>query len=414
MIDYINAKIVNIDTCILTQNKLLNFCIDMNPDTGELQNGKGQYHKVAEYNNLRFYIYQKGAIYLKGSLHKYWNGGEHNYNDFDTLAMLEVLKDIETKFHIKPENLELHQCEIGVNITPPYKTAKLLKYCFMHRKQVFKNNAVPKHGNYIQCEHSQYIIKIYDKAKQYRSKGIYKGANEILRFEVKYCKMQKLKEIGVYTMQNLINIDFTKCIQILVKEWQNVLFYDFTIHSDSKRIANYCNPLYWQNLNTSNYNKHKKILLELVKTNSQNLQKQIETIIQNKGNQLIKKGARIDRKNQQINKPILLQEGARIDTLYILSKRTPPRSKNTCIITGLNIEMQKQSFLLSVTGIRHYLQHDIQTYELLKIRFLSDYWKHADTETQIHEIYHNIRNEYTNLKNKQKKIYTENQKQLFT
>ena len=149
--------------------------------------------------------------------------------------------------------------------------------------------------------------------------------------------------------------------------------------------------------------------------NSDNIQNQIAMIIQNKGIELIKGGARIDRNNKQLNEPILLQGGARIDTLYILSKRTPPRSKTTCIITGLNIEMQKQnSFLLSVSGLRYYMEHDTKTFELLKSKYLTDYWRNSDIETQINEMYHNIRNRYNNLKNKQKKIYTENQKQLFT
>lgn len=109
--------------------------------------------------------------------------------------------------------------------------------------------------------------------------------------------------------------------------------------------------------------------------------------------------------------------GVIFDPLYILSIRTPhpEPNKHICRITGIDISMQrKNSFLLSISGLNYYYENDKKTFELIKQKFLTNYWSNTDFKTQIHEIYHNIRNRYNNLKIKQKRLYSDNQMQLFT
>ncbi|MBK6821528.1 MAG: hypothetical protein IPG87_00430 [Saprospiraceae bacterium] len=66
--------------------------------------GKGLIPEMtAEYKNLDFEIFKNGAVYLKGSLHVFWNDGIHNYNDFGIEGLKTVLKELETKFGIIPE-----------------------------------------------------------------------------------------------------------------------------------------------------------------------------------------------------------------------------------------------------------------------------------------------------------------------
>ena len=59
---------------------------------------------------------------VEESLHKYWNNGEHNFNDFNLEALDSVLDDLKLKFRIQPQHLFLTQIETGVNINPNYKT----------------------------------------------------------------------------------------------------------------------------------------------------------------------------------------------------------------------------------------------------------------------------------------------------
>lgn len=417
MIDFVKLYIPIKYKDSLLKNELLDFRTPTNIHTGECGASKNKKIRslceTAEYKGMKFKI-NECSIFISGSLHKYMNNGEHNYNDFRYTDFIEVLQDIENKFCINPYDMCINQIEIGINIQPPYKTKDILKHCFMHRKKEFKNNAVPQHGNYKQAEHTQYIIKIYDKAKQYRNKGIYTGTNEILRFEIKYRKTEKLQtDCGlIKTIYDVINTDFSIFTNLLVKEWTQVLFYDYTINSDSKRILNYKNPLYWQELKTK-YHKHKTILQELIKNHSENIPQQIANCIQKKGEFLNNRGVIFDRKcNTEKN-----HRGVIFDTLYILSIRTPhpEPNKHICRITGIDISMQrKNSFLLSISGLNYYYENDKKTFELIKQKFLTNYWSNTDFKTQIHEIYHNIRNRYNNLKIKQKRLYSDNQMQLFT
>ena len=75
--------------------------------------------------------------------------------------------------------------------------------------------------------------------------------------------------------------------------------------------------------------------------------------------------------------------------------------------------MQKDSLLLSHTGIKYYKKTDAKVYNEIKRKYLSTKWVDADIETQIKELAHNIRNTYNNRNIKQNRIYPENQYKMF-
>ena len=134
MIDFIKTLLINVNVLELQNNSKLNFCVPVNPTTGEMRtktkNGKkAMPYLNAYFRGIEFRIYESGSVYVSGSLHKYWNHGGHNYNDFDLNALTCVLNDIQETFNIKPQQLVLKQLEIGVNFIPPYPTKDLLKYC---------------------------------------------------------------------------------------------------------------------------------------------------------------------------------------------------------------------------------------------------------------------------------------------
>jgi hypothetical protein len=78
-------------------------------------------------------------------------------------------------------------------------------------------------------------------------------------------------------------------------------------------------------------------------------------------------------------------------------------STRRCLVTGLDISMQKEdSKFLCTSGVNYYQEYQPETWEELKKR-LSPKWKDAPTEKQIEEIHHSIRNEYHNKKNNTKR-----------
>lgn len=409
LIDFIKIIIKNLNPAILEANPLLDFYDNINLSTGEIKttNRTGQKitpYKNAFYNGLEFKIYETGLIILSGSLHKYWNSGAHNYNDFNLEAFICVLNDLKHKFNITPEQCILKCLEVGINIIPPIPTNLFLDYCFLHKTKPFEYQKNSDEGKYKQVQHSQYIIKIYNKALHYISKGFdIKG--EIMRFEIKYTKMQKLNERGIYNLQDLANYGLHNFKDELLNEFNNILFYDNTIQSNSRSISHYKNPLYWIELlcNKPNdlFNYHRNHLRKLTSTTSQKIQSQTSEIMSKK----------IDFLNTNTTQ---------IDPLIILSKHvvltnTIISENILCEVTKINISMQKNdSILLSHTGLKYYYKNDKKVFEQIKRRYLSKRWSSSDFETQIKEIAHNIRNAKSNQGIKQDRIYKPQQVNLLS
>lgn len=403
LIDYIKILIKDLNPSILEANPLLCFFDNINLTTGELKTINRNGNKVAPsknayYNGFEFKIYDTGTITLSGSLHKYWNSGAHNYNDFNNKAILFALSDLNTKFDIEPKQCVLKCLEIGINITPPIPTNEILDNCLLHKTKPFEYQKNSSEGKYKQVQHSQYIIKIYNKALHYKSKG-FDIDNEIMRFEIKYTKMQKLNEKGIYNLQDLINYDLQNFKVEVLNEWKNVLYFDNTTRIDTlsktikKRLLEYSNPNYWtgliNNKQTENFKNHRKQLKEITTKNSNNIQKLISKTINDK----------VDFLNIKTT---------RIDTLTILSKRVV--FSNVCKVTGINISMQRDnSILLSHTGLKYYFKTDKKIFEQIKRTYLSEKWFNSSFEIQIKEIAHNIRNRSSNRNIKQKRIYQPSQ-----
>lgn len=408
LIDFIKIIIKELNPAILEANPLLDFFDNINLSTGEIKttNRAGQIikpFKNAFYNGLEFKIYDTGHVTLSGSLHKYWNSGAHNYNDFNFEAFLYALSDLKQKFDITPAQCILKCLEIGINIIPPIPTNQFLDYCFLHKTKPFEYQKNSDEGKYKQVQHSQYIIKIYNKALHYKKN--FEIDTEIMRFEIKYTKMQKLNERGIFTLQDLANYGLHNFKDELLNEFNNILFYDNTIQSKSRSISNYKNPLYWIELlskpTKTNYYKHKGILKNLTSYNSDKIQIQTTEIMSKK----------IDFLNSR---------GASFDPLIILSIPAPLpnsiQSKNIlCQVTKINISMQKNdSILLSHTGLKYYYKTDRKVFEQIKRKYLSKQWIKSDFETQIKEIAHNIRNTKGNQKIKQIRIYQPQQINLLS
>jgi hypothetical protein len=409
LIDFIKIIIKELNPTILEANPLLEFFDNINLSTGEIKttNRTGQQitpFKNAFYKSLEFRIYDNGLTTLSGSLHKYWNSGAHNYNDFNLEAFLGVLSDLKHIFKITPEQCILKCLEIGVNIIPPIPTNQFLDYCFLHKTKPFEYQKNSDEGKYKQVQHSQYIIKIYNKALHYRSKG-FEVDTEILRFEIKYTKMQKLNERGIYNLQDLANYGLHNFKDEVLNEFNNILYYDNTIQSKSRSLSNYKNPLYWIELlnNKTNdlFNYHRNNLRKLTSTTSKKIQFQTSEIMSKK----------IDFLNTNTTQ---------IDPLIILSKHVVLQNEITtknilCQVTGFNISMQKEnSILLSHTGLKYYYKTDRKVFEQIKRTYLTKQWFKSDFETQIKEIAHNIRNQKSNQTIKQTKIYKPEQTNLLS
>lgn len=309
MIDFVKILVTGVSSVELELNPYLDFYDKINLATGQIRtinrNGKKTTpYKNAFYKGLEFRIYDTGTITLQGSLHKYWNAGEYNYNDFDYNAFLSVLTDFQRKFNIDSNNCVLKCLEVGININPIIETNEILKYCFLHKTKPFEYQKNSFEGKYKQVVHSQYIIKIYNKALQYNFKG-FNISKDILRFEIKYTKMEKLKKFGVKTLKDINKTQLQAFKKELLNEWNNILYFDNTtqIYPLCKRTQNeallkYSNPVFWTNLIDNNQNEnfkyHKKQMQKLILLYSKNVKEVIAEIMSKKIDFLIGKTTQID------------------------------------------------------------------------------------------------------------------------
>lgn len=395
LIDYIKIIIKDFPRSELERSPLLNFFDTINLNTGELKTTNRNGNRVtpskkAIYNGLEFTIYDTGTITVSGSLHKYWNNGAHNFNDFNIDAILSVIADLETKFGIQPAHCVLKCLEIGLNTAPPIPTNEIIDNCFLHKTTAFEYQRNSDEGKYKQAQHSQYIIKIYNKALHYKTKG-FEINGEILRFEIKYTKMEKLNTIGIFSLEDLINYGLENFKKDLVREWQNVLYFDNTIQIDTlssrtkNAIRDYSNPNYWTGLldnnQTKNFTHHKNRLKKITFENSNKVQELMAEVIGNK----------IDNLNVKT-----IQN----DSLTILSKRIVLHAHQKyvkCPITGLSLVHETKGAKYARTSTLTQLKQSYPaTFELVKIHLLSGCSTPKFEQSEIQHLAKQIRNKFYN------------------
>lgn len=279
-IDFIKCKIINFPKEELLNNPLLDFISHVNLETGELKPKREAYYK-----NLKFTVEESGFIEISGSIHKYFNDGMHNHNDFTYLNYKSALKRIYEDFKIEPKNMWIQNIEYGVNITPPLSCNQILNNCFLHKKLPISMPQNSKFAHYIQAEHkSNYILKIYDKAKQYRPKYNELKGVEILRIEVKQIRLSKYRKMGIETLEDFNKFDKAIFVNDLLNKWEEVIFFN-PLSNNSKFSNPFSNANYWENLLYKNPKTYYNKIKNLKKQNSNNcLDIQIEimnTIIEN-------------------------------------------------------------------------------------------------------------------------------------
>jgi hypothetical protein len=383
-------------------SKYLDFIAKVNKKTGEL----GAYI-YAYYRGLEFRIYETTEktnyrrITVEGSLHKYWNNGAHNFNDFGINEIREVLTDLKKKFNILPENCVLRQLEIGINIIPPVKTKTLLKSCIMHKTKPLKWIYTNDEGNYVQLKNQRHFIKLYDKKTHYTNKG-FQIDNEIFRIEKKWCKMVELNNKGIYTLNDLITFDLSNFKSDLLRLWLNVLYCDLNTIIGTKNDNKYNNVNWWTELNYDNFKYHRKQLNKLLELDPNNSKKIVANLIN-------KKVDFLNMETTQIN-PLYI----RLNTVVSTSEKKD-ENRRFCLVTGLNISMQRDdSNLLSHTGLRYYLKTDKKIYKEVLQQHLPMRWINANKETQLKELAHNIRTIQCNRQKKHNRLYPKAQTKLFS
>lgn len=381
------------------------------------------FHKVFEDGKIIGFSYVDVCF----SPHYFFNDHLHNGNDFAPLQCIETIKNIIDYLQISANEINYYDVvniEYGLNLQLNRDVPQLLNGLIYSRRTPFQISE--KYSTYKFAGNSKYKkIKAYDKGIQFADYPQFKINTNTFRFEVKSKKSAFINEKGIYNLNDLLNIQkYDVLFQSIIDEWQKVLLInttpDFkTLKPDEVQFVKGANKIqFWDDLieeiDRKKFARYKEKYYKILKGKN-NLHTEIKRQIIDKILSL-QSGAYFPQKT-----PINTQKDINANSTDILlkGKTAPPQQNNrVCLVTKLNISMQKNtSKYLCSTGLKWYYKNDIETYQKLKDRFLTDNKKEIDLEGQIYFISHNIRNYKTNQYNNRKRFeqrnYHPNQLQLF-
>jgi hypothetical protein len=247
--------------------------------TGELKE-----KRVFESEGIKVVIKSDRYGYIEGSLHYYKNKGVHNYDDFLMDGVWRSIQKINTQYNIKVEFLHLVQLEFGLNIDPLVSTRMVLNALFLHQGEPFKKMYV-RPGDHRLCHHEDYDIKIYDKRAQLCHLGL---KEDLLRVELHANRARTLNMHGLYSLIDLKKQDvmFSLLRWLIFKVWPDIIFidpeiadsrfFDFYKKKEVQKIKDWCNPLYWENLNNSQRKYQKRICQIFLEDNDFSLQHDLQ------------------------------------------------------------------------------------------------------------------------------------------
>jgi len=278
MIDGITIKIIieNFYSWLRSVNLLL--CTNVETETGEIRTKKRNDILITTHRGKweTFDIIIKevlnttsgGKLFyltIKGSLHKNHNGGT-NYQPFTWDQLQEHINHICTNLSINPTEAQISTLEVGVNIPTPFTVTPFFRGNIISYKGNSFNRYKPDSSGVclgIVCNLSQYAVKVYDKGLQN------KLSDNLMRFELRYLKMQSLNNRGIKYLSDLQDIvKIYKLQDLLLNAWNDVLIYDVTqdvkkLHlkpSDNDLLIKGQNPKFWEQLKENNTGDHFKYM----------------------------------------------------------------------------------------------------------------------------------------------------------
>jgi hypothetical protein len=241
MYDYIKADTFEAGLAErLMNHPLLDFHTKINDRTGVMKDGVYE----ATYQNLVFTIYPSARVEIKGSLHKFWNDGLHNWNQFTLTDVANVLDTLKEMFVINLSIAIIHNLEFGVNLETPFNPDAFLYSLVVHKKEPFNKMKIKGQGNGREVYYNQYGVKVYNKSLQY------KQPNHILRFEKKVMKMEVIG-LGVIRLADLGDIHLFMLLHgELIECYDEIIFTDKVdaklLTKPELKLYDKCrNPLEW-------------------------------------------------------------------------------------------------------------------------------------------------------------------------
>ncbi|PQJ09380.1 hypothetical protein CJD36_019220 [Flavipsychrobacter stenotrophus] len=248
----------------------LTFYVGTDDDTGELKNTSSRVGEVVNTYECKFEEYtltvkqtnyfnggilgaKSCLLFVKGSFHKnYFNGV--NFQQFPNSALSYEVYHLSDVLCLSPSDLKLQNIEVGVNVPLSFGVSNYIaNSVLLHRTVPFIEYKPDTTGLILgrYAPHTQHSIKCYDKGLQN------KLDRQLMRFEVRYTKMQPMAIFGIATFADLLNKRKVAALgKVLTKAWDNILISEPGVNLDTIGITDIQRELllmgkyrdYWQQL----------------------------------------------------------------------------------------------------------------------------------------------------------------------
>lgn len=247
-------------------------------------------YKISEYLDKKTKI-STFNLEITGSLHKrHFNG--NNYQDFSYPMLREQIEFIKSLKGLG--TLHLKNVEFGLNVNVDFDILDyLISSVIVYKGDRFNYYNPGSNGMRIgvyQQMASKVAIKLYNKSIQSNTFG------NLLRYEIKYTRMQKLNKIGIYSIDDLLIKEKLNKLFIEYKRmFNNIILIETPRIKLSEKQEEYhlkcSNPNYWQNLkkNASNteYQNKKRTFMKFQENYCYNRKKELTSVFESKYMELI-------------------------------------------------------------------------------------------------------------------------------
>lgn len=215
-----------------------------------LHTGQIKYPYRTSFNNMDVKVTSKHG-YVYNSIHKAYNDRfsqeAHNHDDFGYTNLCDMINFVSERV-IDVDKANLTQFEFGFNIEIPVPAQQIIRNNVLMHKQKGANHTrlFYGRGELKQFDYHNFVIKIYDKAKQYNL------PRNILRFEVRYQKAKEFQKFGIYKITDLKDKQKLRKLFInLMQRFDELTIVDSYDEStipeeDLCWLIRYNNPLYWE------------------------------------------------------------------------------------------------------------------------------------------------------------------------
>lgn len=359
------------------------------------------------FNGLTFTLFDE-RLEITGSLHKFFNDGIHNTNDFSFLSCVQIVRKLEDILKLELNNCFIVNIEFGLNLIASKSVKDIVTWLKFHERNEFRNfpelQYAKQAGTFKGGKINTYkTIKAYAKGLEPFG-GKYYGDPNTFRIEVKSKQSKYIRKLGIKTLSDLLNPTvYGTLSNEIIKEWNNVLILESSLLKNDKKLNKYSSTDFWEESLQEYRNKFsndKNRFFKLLKSYPENIHSEISNLIKTK-----LESFKNEFKNGAISTPHLYSGKNKNGAISNYVNMESAQQRNSyCIITGLQIYNQQPGTKnLTEKGVKWYFENEPETYKNELEILLTQNWlnKHRGEPLKNHfaEIYHMIRNKDRNPKN---------------